>query len=404
MLSQAEIAEAIAGNEFELFYQPKISMVTGKVYGAEALARLVRPDGEVILPEQFIAAAESSGQIGQLTGHLFARLIADLRSIAPAEPSLVVSFNASARDFDDGAFTRQVLKALEQSGVPAALLQIELTETALLSAGENVRSNLLPLYEAGVGLAMDDFGTGYSSLDTLSKWPFTTIKLDQGMVQRMFDSEKNLTIVENTIRMAHELGINVVAEGVEDYEQYHRLLVTGCTKVQGFWISKPLPLPQFIEFVREDLSWFGLPVGLIHLAIVDHVQWRRKLVGELVRAVSLPRDAQARQHLVLPPLASQESRLGHWYSGEGQIFSERPAFRELAAPQRELEQIARRLVAQVESGATTDGIIPDLRALSDCSMKLLELLHTLEYQGMLDMHQALSGWVEHALNPANQAA
>jgi len=404
MLSEAEIAEAITGNEFVLYYQPKISMVTGKIYGAEALARLTRPDGTVILPEHFIKAAEQSGQIKELTRHLFARLIDDLRSICLAESSLVVSFNASARDFDDDTFTRKVLQTLDESGVPVSALQIELTETALLQAGEDVRQNILPLYEAGVGLAMDDFGTGYSSLEMLSKWPFTTIKLDQGMVQRMFDSEKDLTIVENTIRMAHELGINVVAEGVEDYEQYHRLLVSGCTRVQGFWISKPLPLAQFIEFVKEDLSWSGLPVGLIHLAIVDHVHWRRKLVGEVVRAVSQPQDAPGRQRMDLPPLSSHDSRLGHWYDGEGQVFKERPAFRDLAAPQQELEQIAHRLVAQVHAGADTDDIIPDLRQLSDCSMKLLELLHTLEYQGMLDMHQALSNWTEHALGPASQAA
>jgi EAL domain/Chemoreceptor zinc-binding domain len=312
-----------------------------------------------------------------------------------------VSFNVSARDFEDGDFTELVLLALKRLRLPAASLQIELTETAMLEAGEHIRRNILPLRDAGVGLAMDDFGKGYSSLDTLSKWPFTTIKLDQGLVGRMFDSEKNLTIVETSIRMAHELGISVVAEGVETDAQYHRLLEAGCTRIQGYWISKPLPLERYIAFVEEDLCWSGLPVGLIHMAIVDHVQWRRKLVSELVRAVSFPKDAPQRKALHAPPLSSKECKLGRWYDGVGQMFSGRPAFRELAAPHRALHEAGTELVNLVAAGAGRDDLEPGLLRLSECSLKMLELLHALEFQGMLDMHQAVGDWIAHALHPFN---
>ena len=252
-LTEAEIIDGMVKDEFVFFYQPKISLITGKVYGAEALIRMVKPDGRIIPPEAYIPVAEQSPLIKEITRHMFQKLVKDLIVLIGLEPHMSISFNASARDFEDDVFTRMVLESLERFKLPAESLQVELTETATLEAGESIKRNILPLREAGIGLAMDDYGKGYSSLDTLSKWPFTTIKLDQGLIGRMFDSDKNLTIVESAIRMAHELGISVVAEGVENYEQYHRLLEAGCTRIQGYWISRPLTFDRYISFVNEDI-------------------------------------------------------------------------------------------------------------------------------------------------------
>lgn len=404
MLTPAEIEEGIRNDRFVFHYQPKISLITGRTYGAEALVRLVQPDGGLLLPDAFIPVAERSSLINALTRHLFEKLLNDMNVLKDVDGHMSISFNASARDFEDDKFARQVIESLEISHIPADFLQIELTETATLASGGRIMKHILPLREAGVGLAMDDFGKGYSSLDTLSKWPFTAIKLDQGLIGRMFDSEKNLTIVENAIRMAHELGISVVAEGVETHDQYRRLLEAGCTRIQGYWISKPLPLDRFIAFVGEDIRWSGMPVGLIHMATLDHVQWRKKLVSELVRVASFPRDAEARSHLNLPPMSTRECKLGHWYDGLGQMFKERPAFRELDAPHRELHQVGSTLVDQVAAGASLEEITSGLRMLAQCSMKMLDLLHDLEFQGMIDMHVALNRWMAHALNPANQEA
>lgn len=401
MLNPSEIADAIGKDAFVFHYQPKISLISGRVYGAEALVRLVRPDGRVVMPDAFIPVAEQSALINELTRHLFRVLVNDLGVLMALEPSLSISFNASARDFENDAFALQVLDSLAVSRFPAGRLQIELTETATLGAGEKIMRHIQPLRDAGVGLAMDDFGKGYSSLDTLSKWPFTTIKLDQGLIGRMFDSEKNLTIVETSIRMAHELGISVVAEGVESYEQYHRLLEAGCTRIQGYWISKPLLLDRFIAFVGEDIRWSGMPVGLIHMAIMDHVKWRKKLVSELVRVASFSPDAQARRHMNLPPMSSEDCKLGHWYNGLGQMFSERQNFRELAEPHHALHEVGRVLAGQVAQGAAMEDILPGLRQLAECSMKMLELLHALEFEGMIDMHVALNDWRAHALHPEN---
>ncbi len=232
MKTAAEILEALRNDEFTFYYQPKISLITGKVIGAEALIRWIRPDGSIIMPSEFIPVAEDSDLIAEITRHMFPKLIQDMVVLRDVE-ELTLAFNASARDFHDDQFTRMALSALENSQLPPSSLQVELTETITLQNDPLLKKHILPLREAGVGLAMDDFGKGYSSIDTLSQWPFSAIKLDQGLISRMLQSEKNATIVESSIRMAHELGISVVAEGVETNEQYHHLLAAGCRLHQG---------------------------------------------------------------------------------------------------------------------------------------------------------------------------
>lgn len=400
MVNEAEIIDGIKKDEFIFFYQPKISLLTGKVFGAEALIRWVKPDGSIVLPDQFIPLAEQSSLIKDITRHMFPKLVNDLSIMMDVE-QLSVSFNASAKDFEDDVLIKMILKSLEISKLPPYCLQVELTETAALQAGDRIKKYISPLKDAGVGLAMDDFGKGYSSLDTLSKWPFTTIKLDQGIVSRMFDSDKNLTIVESSIRMAHELGISVVAEGVENSEQYYRLLEAGCTKVQGFWLCKPLPLDQYIYFVKEDMRWSGLPVGLIHMAIIDHMQWRRKLISGLIRAATFPKDSPHRKSLTLPSLSHKDCRLGHWYYGVGQIFQERQAFRNLEKPHITFHDIGKFLINLVEDGASMEDIAPHLREFSERSIEVLGLLHTLEIEGLIEMHVAHDDWVLHSLHPNN---
>jgi hypothetical protein len=157
-----------------------------------------------------------------------------------------------------------------------------------------VLSNIRALSDAGVGLAMDDYGIGYSSMDTLSQWPFTTIKLDQGIVERMLDSSKNATIVRSSIRLAHELGLEVVAEGVETLPQHDFLVEAGCRIAQGYLLSRPLPLDEFKAFCAHPSRCRGLPVGLVHMAIVDHVQWRREMASYAIQRSGLPSDSPLR--------------------------------------------------------------------------------------------------------------
>ncbi len=397
MIIESDIVDAIKANQLTFFYQPKISLISGKVIGAEALIRWIKPDGTIIMPDSFIPVAERSSLIKNITQHMFPKLMNDLLLLSDID-KLTYSFNATARDFEDDTFSKMMLNSLEASQLPSKHLQIELTETALLDAGHNIIKNIHSLSDAGVGLAMDDFSRGYSSIDTLSKWPFDTIKLDHGIISRMLDSEKNSTIIESTIRMAHELGMSVVAEGVETNDQYHHLLASGCTKVQGFWISKPLPLSEFITFVEQDIRWSGLPIGLIHMAIIDHIQWRKQLVSELTRVCALPTDAPQRKLLNTPPLSCKHCRLGLWYYKEGQTFAHRQSFQEVEKPHQAFHEVGVRLTQLVADGAKMDALMPELRLLSEYSMEIMGKLQTLENEGLQDMHAAHQAWNAHSFN------
>ena len=387
MKSESEIVDAMKGDEFAYFYQPKVSLVTGRVIGAEALIRWVKPDGSIVMPGEFIPVAERSSLIKDVTLHMLPKLMKDLLILTDVEP-LVVSFNTSARDFEDDVFARTLLKTVEASRLAPDAVQVEITESVALGAGEAIRENLRPLRQAGMGLAMDDFATGYSSLDTLSKWPFTTIKLDQGMVGRMMASQRNATIVNSSIRMAHELGIEVIAEGVEDRDQHQYLLESGCNHIQGFWISHALPLDQFIDFVEQDTRWSGLPVGLIHMAVIDHVQWRKQLASSLLRAVSFPKNSAQRVNMNLPAMECHHCRLGRWYYGEGRMFQGRPIFQSLEQPHAQVHETGIRLTQMVRDGASLKDITPLLRIFAEQSMIVLGLLQDLEDEALENLHHA----------------
>ena len=253
-----------------------------------------------------------------------------------------------------------------------------------------------------MGLAMDDYGTGYATLETLSLWPFTSIKLDRSIISHMQDSPKNLTIVEASIRMAHELDVGIVAEGVETEIQYQMLLEFGCTKVQGFWLSRPLPLDDFIYFIEQDLRWSGLPIGLIHMAVVDHIQWRKKLTSDIVRLATTPLDSPERQTVYHLPMDYHECRLGKWYYGVGQYFNDCPIFQSIEHPHQKFHDIGLQLIQIVNHGGTMRDLTPLLTEFSDYSATILDCLQQLEHKGLMDMHLAHQAWSDHQLHPNNQ--
>jgi EAL domain-containing protein (putative c-di-GMP-specific phosphodiesterase class I) len=385
-ISVSDIAHALAQDQFNFFYQPKISLLTGQIIGAEALIRWIKPDGTVIPPEAFIPLAEQSALIKDITRHMFPKLLRDISTLQAVNAQLAISFNVSARDFDDNVFTDIVLASLTMPQYHCTHLQIELTETIPVGNDATIRRNLGALREAGLTLAMDDFGKGYSSLDTLSKCAFTTIKLDQDIISRMFDSDKSLTMVDSLIRMAHELGMSVVAEGVETREQYRHLLRTGCTEAQGYWISQPLPLDQYITFVNAGFRWSGLPTGLIHMTIMDHMQWRKRLIGAVIDAASCTESAAQRQRCTTPPLSCSEFAPEHWYHEIRQVFQDQPLFLHIERLSRKLYETGETLVALVHNGGDMQAIAAHLGKLSDQSNSVIVSLQILEEESLIHMH------------------
>jgi len=278
MLNVKDLEIALDKKEFVFYYQPKVAMTTGCICGAEALLRWVKPDGSVISPAEFIPLAESSGFIKEITLAMFQKLIVDINIIIDFNNSLSISFNVSPVDLGDDRIFEAIKYAIDSRLVSKKNLEMEITESGIISGDEDVRRRIQTIRDMGIGLSMDDFGTGYSSIDTLSKWPFTAIKIDQGIIGRMICSGKDSTIAESSIRMAHELGIDVVGEGVETEECYMSLLRAGCTISQGYWISRPIPIHEFIGFINTQKRWPVDLAGLAYQAQLDHLKWRKSVI------------------------------------------------------------------------------------------------------------------------------
>jgi EAL domain-containing protein (putative c-di-GMP-specific phosphodiesterase class I) len=355
--------------------------------GAEALIRWQQADGTLVSPSEFIPVAAASPLITDIGSHMFSRLLTDMSTFDGSGeiPGGPVSFNVSTRDLEDDSFVTTMIDTLENAGVRADGIEVEVTENDALIGGERLRQNLRLLQDAGISLTMDDYGIGYSSIDSLSVWPFSTIKLDQGLIGRMLASKKNAKIVQSSIRMAHELNLKVVAEGVESPEQYDFLMDSGCQMVQGYLISKPLPLGEFTEFVSGESRWRGFPMGLVQMALIDHLQWRRQLVRRLIDKAQLPAASPRRLEDDYPEQCHTKCCLGKWYYGEGSAFRDHPVFQELDGPHRQLHQLANRLIKQVEEGAGLAEVTPELHGVTACSVELVGLLEELEDYGITQM-------------------
>lgn len=384
-ITTSEFMQGLRNSEFILHYQPKASLINNRIVGAEALARWQRPDGVLLPPGAFIPIAERSGLINGLTLQLLPKLVEDLAGNSIGT-DMCVSFNVTAPDLEDDVLTRQILDYVASGHIPPASLELEITETQAMQAGNRMLRNVEALAEAGVGLAMDDYGVGYSSMDTLSQWPFTSIKLDQGIVSRMLNSAKNATIVRSSIRLGHELGLSVVAEGVEAIAQHDFLVEAGCQIAQGFLVSPPLPLAEFEVFQHNIGKCRGMPIGLVHMAIVDHVQWRRQMSSFAIQRSALPPDSPVRQMDGYPPLCLTKCALGKWYAGDGRYFADTAMYQAIDAPHRSLHDVGGQIVGSIRTGLDLNAIVPLLYELKQVSTTLIRLLEDLEDAGLQSLY------------------
>jgi EAL domain-containing protein (putative c-di-GMP-specific phosphodiesterase class I) len=370
-----EIADALANDEFLYYYQPKVSMLTGEICGAEALIRWQRPDGNLISPAAFIPLAESSGFINVITLAMFQKLIVDMNIINSAKESLVISFNASAKDFHNNKLSEAIRYAVEHKQLAAEQLEVELTETVMLNEDDDVKRNLDILKEMGISLAMDDYGMGVSSIDTLAKWPFSTIKLDQGIISNLETSDKELTIVQSSIQMAHQLGLDIVAEGIESEAVYLILKNMGCMLAQGYWISRPIALAGFLEFCRSSKRWPIGPIGVIRLAQLDHIQWRKAIIDG-VFYVGLRRNSHKIRGM--PEADPTACRLGRWYYGPGKRFAGTEWYDNFEGPHNRLHQIGEEILEAAKRDASKDELSSLIRQLTSQSIVVISMLQEIE--------------------------
>lgn len=249
---QHDLARAIEAGELRVYLQPQVD-ARGRIVGAEALVRWLRANGTLVPPGEFIPLAEETGLILPLGDWVLQQAAALLRQWQddPALAGLHLSVNVSARQFRDPAFGQRVQQALAQHGIPARLLELEITESVFLEDLESARATLRALDAQGVSLALDDFGTGYSSLAYLAELPFDTIKIDQRFVARLGQhSRQDEAIITTIIALGRKLRMQVLAEGVETERQETYLLSHGCHLLQGYRYGRPMPVEQFEKQAR----------------------------------------------------------------------------------------------------------------------------------------------------------
>jgi diguanylate cyclase (GGDEF)-like protein/PAS domain S-box-containing protein len=247
------LRKALERNEFVLYYQPQVDLESHRITGMEALLRWQHPDFGLVSPTQFIPIAEETGLIVAIGEWVLRTACAQNKAwqdagIAP----LRVAVNLSARQFKQANLVEMVRRALDDAGLEARYLELEITETVAMDHAEETAAKLRELKSMGVGISMDDFGTGHSSLSYLKRFPIDTLKIDQTFIQDIAQDSSDAAIASAITAMAHSLNLKVVTEGIETKEQLAFLGQHGRDEVQGYYFSEPLPAEAFAELLKQE--------------------------------------------------------------------------------------------------------------------------------------------------------
>ena len=248
----AELQTAIADGMLEVFYQPKAELATGALVGVEALVRWEHPKHGPIPPDEFVPLAEGTGQMRAMTSLVLDRVLGQVAAWREIGIDLAVSVNLSVRSLIDLDFAGQLDGMCRAHGVEPNVLVLEITETQMMADPARTIRMLERLASLGIELSVDDFGTGYSSLSYLQRLPVHEIKVDKSFVLGMTADDANTKIVRSIVDLGHNLGLRVVAEGVEDRITWEALATFGCDIGQGYYLSRPLPGPQLTSWLRTQ--------------------------------------------------------------------------------------------------------------------------------------------------------
>ncbi len=263
LVLENKLRRALERNELVLYYQPKINVLSGKIFGTEALVRWNHPEMGMVSPADFIPMAEETGLINPI-GEWVLRTACHQNKIWQASGfgKLPVAVNLSSKQFKHQNLIEQVAAALKDSGLAPRFLELEITESVIMENTEMTISTLRRLKDMGVKLSLDDFGMGYSSLSTLINFPLDFIKIDRFFLKDLSRNAGNKAIVEAIIAMARSMGLSVIAEGVESEEQLLFLYERGCHLIQGFLFSRPVPPDEMLTLLSNEKESRG--IGLSH--------------------------------------------------------------------------------------------------------------------------------------------
>lgn len=376
-----EIKQALDDKALVFFYQPKVSFVTGRITGGEALIRWRKLDGSLVPPGLFIPLAEETGFISEITSRMFPVLLDDYQRIRQVGDGGHVAFNVSASDLEQEELVLAMEQGIEQGRIAASSLRVEVTEAAALSSSPRMREWVQRIVKHGVELALDDFGTGYSSLDAIRKLPFSTLKVDQGIVREMHRSERAAMLVHANVLLAQVLGMEAVAEGIETESIYRALMHSGCREGQGYWMSRPLPLDDYLALLRSGRTWPASHAGLLRTVLMSHVVELRRVMDWVYSAQSSPRVATAS---LVPPAEVRSHAFSTWYEGDGKALSGNRAFEAMRVPNMILAETYELIQTRAANGASPQELEEPLKKLAHYTVVLIGDLLSLESQLLLD--------------------
>lgn len=257
-----ELRRALSANQLQLLYQPKVDLATGAVAGVEALLRWRHPTRGMLEPERFLGPAEGTGLIRPLTHWVLQAALTQAREWQRQGLWCPVAANLSARNLHDAQLPDEIARLLQDLAVDPRLLELEITESAIMTDPDRALEILTALHELGVRLSVDDFGTGHCSLGYLRRLPLDALKIDQIFVRGMSTNGSDSAIVRSTVNLAHDLGLAAVAEGVEDEATWTRLAELGCDVAQGYHLSRPLAGDDLAAWMRQRPASGGAAIAL----------------------------------------------------------------------------------------------------------------------------------------------
>ena len=248
-----DLRRAIGNGELMLHFQPKVNTKNGALHSVEALVRWNHPTGGLVPPDEFIPIAETTAVIHPLTTEILRQALGQVRAWLDRGWNIQVAVNISSRSLLDLTFPGQLRRQLDTIGVPATFLSLEITESAIMSDPAKALTVLRELDAMGISLSIDDFGTGYSSMAYLKTLPVRELKIDRSFVVGMATDESDIVLVQSAVDLGHNLGLHVVAEGVENAETRQALSVMGCDLIQGYHICRPATAAELDEWLRTNL-------------------------------------------------------------------------------------------------------------------------------------------------------
>ncbi|QBG36668.1 EAL domain-containing protein [Litorilituus sediminis] len=252
LIMEKQLKAALANDEFVLYFQPQLNLLTNKLEGVEALVRWQHPEKGLLLPVHFLADMEAIGLHNEFDRYILAKACQyNAKWFELYHRRIVVAVNITAVEFQDSQLVTNIQSLLQEYNLPPKYLELEITENVVMTDIEQAMNTIVKLQNMGIKVSIDDFGTGYSSLAYLRKLPIDKIKIDRSFITEVASNDSDLTIVKSMVELSHGLGKRVLAEGVETEEQLNVLRHLGCDAVQGYYINKPIPDEQLQQYFTK---------------------------------------------------------------------------------------------------------------------------------------------------------